>query len=389
MTSLELTDKKEQLTLKAQNLLNAGKAEQRKLTDEETKEYNSICKEIADIETELRDLQKELSNNKIENKKENMENFSLLKAIRMVANNQTLDERSQEVINAGVEEMRKSGVSYSGQIQIPTELRADVQATVDTAGKEVVATDKLNILGPIYQNLVLSQANVKWMTNLTGTLSIPNYSGSNCGWAGEVEAAKDGAGKFGEIELSPKRLTAYLDISKQFLIQDSASAEQLLRNDIVRAISNELEKTILGKEAGSNTKPAGLFNGATAATLTYDGLVDMEEKLDGVEAFQNPCYIVSPAIKAKLRKAKTDAGSGLFVYQNNEINGIPCLCSSACKGIVLGDFSNYVIGQWGSAIDLTVDQYTQAANGKIRLVVNAYFDAAKLRDEAFVTGIAE
>ena len=99
MTSLELTDKKEQLTLKAQNLLNAGKAEQRKLTDEETKEYNSICKQIADIETELRDLQKELSNNKIENKKENMENFSLLKAIRMVANNQTLDERSQEVIN--------------------------------------------------------------------------------------------------------------------------------------------------------------------------------------------------------------------------------------------------------------------------------------------------
>ena len=55
MTSLELTDKKEQLTLKAQNLLNAGKAEQRKLTDEETKEYNSICKEIADIEIELRD----------------------------------------------------------------------------------------------------------------------------------------------------------------------------------------------------------------------------------------------------------------------------------------------------------------------------------------------
>lgn len=389
MTSLELTDKKEQLTLKAQNLLNAGKAEQRKLTDEETKEYNSICKEIADVETELRDLQKELSNNKIENKKEHMENFSLLKAIRMVANNQTLDERSQEVINVGIEEMRKSGVSYSGQIQIPTEFRADVQATVATAGKEAVATDKLDILGPIYQNLVLSKAGAKFMTNLTGNVSIPNYSGSNCGWAGEVDAAKDGAGKFGEVELSPMRLTAYLDISKQFLIQDSVSAEQLLRNDLVRAISNELEKTILGAEAGSKTKPEGLFNGATAATLTYDGLVDMEEKLDGVETFANPVYIVSPSIKAKLRKAKTDAGSGQFAYENGEINGIPCLCSSACKGIVLGDFSNYVIGQWGSAIDLTVDQYTQAASGKIRLVCNCYFSTAKLRDEAFVTGIEQ
>ena len=145
----------------------------------------------------------------------------------------------------------------------------------------------------------------------------------------------------------------------------------------------------MGAEAGSKTKPEGLFNGATEAELNYDSLVDMEEKLDGVETFANPVYIVSPAIKAKLRKAKTDAGSGLFVYQNGEINGIPCLCSSACKGIVLGDFSNYVIGQWGSAIDLVVDQYTQASRGMIRLVCNCYISAAKLRNEAFVTSIAK
>jgi hypothetical protein len=42
------------------------------------------------------------------------ENFSLLKAVRAIANNQTLDERSQEVVNAGIAEMRKSGQSYSG-----------------------------------------------------------------------------------------------------------------------------------------------------------------------------------------------------------------------------------------------------------------------------------
>lgn len=74
----------------------------------------------------------------------------------------------------------------------------------------------------------------------------------------------------------------------------------------------------------------------------------MEEELDGVEGNYNPCYIVSPSVKATLRKAKTDAGSGQFVYEANEINGIPCYCSSVAKGIVLGDFSNYVIGQWGS-----------------------------------------
>lgn len=82
------------------------------------------------------------------------------------------------------------------------------------------------------------------MTGLVGNVSIPTYDGSTVGWAGEVDAAADGAGTFGEVELSPKRLTAYVDISKQFLIQDSVSAEALLRKDIVDAISNKLEATI-------------------------------------------------------------------------------------------------------------------------------------------------
>ena len=68
-------------------------------------------------------------NNKHDNNltnKRTMEKFSLLKAINSIANNKQLDERSAEVVNAGVAEMRKSGLSYSGQIQLPIEERADV-----------------------------------------------------------------------------------------------------------------------------------------------------------------------------------------------------------------------------------------------------------------------
>jgi hypothetical protein len=37
-----------------------------------------------------------------------------LKAINDVANNRQLDERCQNVVNTGIEEMRKAGLSYSG-----------------------------------------------------------------------------------------------------------------------------------------------------------------------------------------------------------------------------------------------------------------------------------
>ena len=385
MNSIELIDNKEQLQLKAQNIINQGKHESRKLTTDEEREYNVLCKQIADTENEIRQLNQKL------NKKETMkkETFSLLKAVRAIANNQQLDERSQQVVNAGIAEMRKSGQSYSGQIILPVEERADVQATVADHGQEIVAEDKLNILAPLRDKLVLSAAGANFMTGLVGNVSIPTYSGSTVGWAGEVAAAKDGAGTFGEVELSPKRLTAYVDISKQFLIQDSVSAEALLRKDIVDALSNKLEATILGAVAGDATKPAGLFAGVTAdtAAITFADILKMEQTLEEKNVGGNIKFIASPAAKAVLR---TTAVGGTksdlrMLMEGNEIDGISTLVTNGMtsKGLILGNFNDLVIGQWGG-IDLTVDPYTQAANGKIRLVVNAYFDAKPKSADSFV-----
>ena len=188
MNSIELIDKKEQLQLKAQNIINQGKHESRKLTTDEEREYNDLCKQIADTENEIRQLNQKL------NKKETMkkETFSLLKAVRAIANNQQLDERSQQVVNAGIAEMRKSGQSYSGQIILPVEERADVQATVADHGQEIVAEDKLNILAPLRDKLVLSAAGANFMTGLVGNVSIPTYAGYTEGCAVEVYAAADG-----------------------------------------------------------------------------------------------------------------------------------------------------------------------------------------------------
>lgn len=386
MTSIELIDKKEQLQLRAENILSGAEKESRKLTDEESANFNEIVKQIEVADTELREITDNL--NKRNNNKSIMEKFSLLKAVADRANGKQLDERAQEVVNAGIAEMRKAGISYSGDIVLPMEFRADVQATVATAGKENVATDVLGILPALRAKSVLVQAGANYMTGLTGNISIPVYSGSNVTWEGEVAAAKDGAGTFAEVKLEPKRLTAYVDVSKQFLIQDSNSAEELLKMDIVNAITEKLEKTLLGSAAGTATMPAGMFNGVTAdtAAVTYADVVNMEAALEGANVSGDIKFIVAPTAKAVLKTTVKGANANAgFIMQNGEVEGYNVLCSSAvaAKGVVMGNFSDYVIGQWGG-IELTVDPYTQAANGKVRLVVNAYFDAKPRRAEAFV-----
>lgn len=301
MTSIELIDKKEQLQLRAECILAGAEKESRKLTDEELANFDEIVKEIEVADTELREITDTL--NKRTNNKTIMEKFSLLKAVADRANGKQLDERAQEVVNAGMAEMRKAGISYSGDIVLPLEFRADVQATVAGAGKENVATDILGILPALRAKSVLVQAGATYMTGLTNNFSIPVYSGANVTWEGEVAAAKDGAGTFTDVKFEPHRLTAYVDISKQFLIQDGNSAEELLKMDIVNAITEKLEKTLLGSAAGTATIPAGMFNGVTAdtAAVTYADVVNMEAALEGANVSGDIKFIVSPNAKATLK----------------------------------------------------------------------------------------
>lgn len=396
MTSLELIEKREKLRAQAQQVLDNAQKEKRKLTDDEQRHYNALCKDMADINAELDRMQRSLNARPAGEPAKAGKPFSLLRAINDIANNRSLDDNAAAVVEAGIAQMRKSGQSYSGQLVLPTEARElDNVITAGNngnashnGGKENVATDVLGILEPLRANMAVTKAGATLMTGLIGNVQIPSYSGSNVGWAGETAAAASGAGKWSEVSLSPKRLTAYVDVSKQFLIQDSNSAEEMLRRDIVNAIAEKLEQTILGAAAGSSTQPAGLLNGVTADTnaITYADIISMEAALEAKNVYGDLAFIVSPTAKATLKTTALGGTKSDFrmIMTDGEIDGLPVHSTSAMsgKGVVLGAWREYVIAQWG-AIDLTVDPYTQAANGMVRLVINAYFDAKPRRAEAF------
>jgi hypothetical protein len=131
MNSVELIDKRNQLKIQAEAIISNAEKECRKLDTDETDKLDALKNQMAEVDNEIRQLNEKLNKETI---KRSMEKFSLLKAINDVANNRQLDERSQELVNDGISEMRKAGLSYSGQIVLPVEERSTVQATVATAG---------------------------------------------------------------------------------------------------------------------------------------------------------------------------------------------------------------------------------------------------------------
>ena len=316
--------------------------------------------------TEKREINKENKNNhNIMNKQ-----YSLVKELRNAIDN---NEKSITV-NA---ETRT--VTVQGYGEDPSQ--------VPGVHDQVVETEVQGILEPLYANSVLSNLGVRWYAGLPkGDVQIPIMGKGSCGWAGEIEAATASGNTFTTKKLSPKRLTAYVDISKQLLAQDTIGVEAAIRRDIVNALNDKLEATILGADAKTDEKPAGIFNGASETNVdTYAQLCAFEAGLDDANVNGQKKYLMGNTAKATFRSmAKGDKG---FILENGQIDGTPMVNTSnvSTKKFVYGDFNYLAIGSWGD-IDITIDQYTQAINGCVRLIINAYFDAVILRPEAFKFG---
>jgi HK97 family phage major capsid protein len=184
------------LQKEANELINLAEKEVRKLTDLENNRFTAIKAEISDLDKEIE------NRNKNKTIKKKME-FSLLKSINAIANNRQLDETAQEIVNVGMNEFRKAGQNYSGQIVLPMEYRTidgvisstnTYTADTNNGGKENVPEDKLGILEPLRNKLVLVKAGATYMTGLVGDVSIPAYGGSTIGWAAENSTGSNGTG---------------------------------------------------------------------------------------------------------------------------------------------------------------------------------------------------
>ena len=356
---------------------------------EEEKEEKEEIEEEESKEDDKQDEKEEI--NKEQKNKNNInimkKNFSLLRAISDIAKGKSLDPIANAVVLEGQNELRNAGMGFEGQIQLPIENRAAV--TVNVEGEDVVATDIFDILEPLRAKNVLVQAGASVYSGLVGNVKIPVMGASNVTWEGETSPAQDGAGTFTHVELSPKRLTAYIDISKQFLIQtDNLQAEAKIRQDLINAITSKLEQTILSDDAGTTTKPAGIFYGESPVTIAdFEDITELEASVESANVYGDLKYIMDPKSKAVLRNMARSADNTRLVMEGGEVDGTQALVTSNMEDntLVYGDFSNIVIGQWG-AIDLTVDPYTQATNGCVRLVVNAFFDAKVARSEALAFG---
>ena len=384
---------KEQIVSEVREICNKRKLEIRSFSHDDKMKLENFRKDISNINEEINELEKELrekeqnynyNNNNTEQQMEKR-NFSLLNAIRAIAENRSLDPIAQAVVLEGQNEMRSRSLSLVGQIQLPSNYE-ERAITVQTEGQDVVATNLMDVMGSLKAKNVLVKAGARVLENLRGDVQFPLSSSANCQWSDETSETAATDMTFTHVKLSPKRLSCVVDVSKQFLLQDSASAEAVIREEIYASINSKLEKTFLGSEQGTNNMPEGIFyNGGTPLSVIteYKGLTDIEAEVEGANVDGNVVYLLSPKAKSMLRNLMKNENYAHHIYENGTVDGTEALTTSNIseKRFAFGDFSNVVIANWGN-LDLTVDPMTKASSGLVRLVVNFYCDVKVLRPEA-------
>lgn len=382
MTIVAKKEEIAELRNKCQSIVDLAKAEVRDLTQEEEDEIKSLRECIDEKKEELNKLLRELEEklpkedeeepqDKEENKRNKNINVNTMKKLSLV----------HEIRNA-MAENKKSVI-------VNAEKRA-VQVTGESgAHDQVIETEIEGILEPLYANSVLAKLGARWYTGLPmGDVQIPIMGKGTVKWEGEVDEADATGNAFTTVKLQPKRLSAYIDISKQLLAQDTIGVEAAIRRDLVNALNDKLEATLFGNAQGTTEQPAGLFYNAVETNVDdFAGLCQFEAAVEAENVYGNMKYVMSPAAKATFRGMIKGTNATGMVYEAGEMDGVETYVTTnvASKKFIYGDFSNLVIGNWGD-VEITIDPYTQSTKGCIRLVINAYFDFKPARNVAFNFG---
>jgi HK97 family phage major capsid protein len=428
-----LHEEKGRLIEELNTLQTSINAEQRSMTDTEKTRFNEIDARLDSIGSEVEVLEKlqKRAAEKIasapvygagstsdKNERNDMANkYSFKRAVEMAATGRR-DGVEFEMHQEAAAEFQRAGVSVAAHsVLLPSDVfKRDMTATGGSSGSEGGVNIQTNVGGIIDVLLpatVLNGLGVTRFDNLTGNLDLPQASTQPAaGWNTENGTATEKSPAFGKVSFSPKRLAAFIQVSNQLLRQSSNSIDLYVRQYLINAMAQELEKAAI--KGGGTNEPTGVIGnsnvnvifagGASSNSTNANGAaVVWADVVNAMKAVENnnamgQAYLTNPLVKAALQTTGRQASGveGNFILQSGagELNGYPLAVttnvpsnlakgsSSTLSGMIFGDWSKLGIASWGG-MELTVDPFSGATAGLTNMVLNSYMDVNLLQPKAF------
>lgn len=324
------------------------------------------------------------------------ESYSLLRAISASASGDWSKAGLEKEISDTI--AQRSGQSNGG-FYMPSDMawgRRDLTVGTNNAGGFLVGTehDGASFIDALRAAMVTTRLGARIMSNLQGNVAIPKLAtGTSTYWVAEDGAPTEGQPVFSSINLTPKNLASFVQISRNLLVQSDPSVEAVIQDDITRAIAVAIDAAALAG-TGSSNQPTGILattgigsvSFSSSGAPTFAEIVAIESAISADNAMgANMAFVTTPALAGTLKTTTKDSGSGRFVSEENSIMGysVNPTSSMTANTILLGDFSQLMIAQFG-AVEVITDRNAQT--GQLTLGLHAMVDVGVRHAESFAKG---
>lgn len=353
-----LEEKRAEKVKEMEGVLEKAKVEERAMTEDETKGFETLEKEIAGIDATI----------KAEERARGREKFK---------------EKEVEETPEQLEE--RAFVNYVLNNQV--ELRAgEIQLTQGNNGSIVPTSIANKIIKAVRDMVPFLQLADVIQTN--GKLSVPVYGEDSTNYidadyVSEGTDLTDNVGKFTTIDLTGYVLGALALVSNKLANNTDIDVVGFIVNQVAQAMAEKLETEFVngtsGKITGILEATKGITSGAPVA-VTYDELVGLKHSLK--QRFRNNgVFIMNPATYTAICKLKDANGQPYFKEDEYKILGqrvietdsMPTITAGA-KAIVFGDLSGYTIKQTAS-VEVKILREKFATKNMLGILAFGEFDA--------------
>ena len=330
--------------------------------------------------------------------------FSILKAVYAMSNptNRKAQEEARFEFEASQAAKDKYGRNSEG-LTLPTEVMGawtrDINTSDDSGG---IGTDfrRGDFIDALRDASGVIRAGATIFPDLVDNVKIPKQTGvSTATWiATEGGAVTESELTLGSVDMSPKTISSYSEITNKMLANSSLSMETLVRNDLAAGIGKVVDTGAM-TGSGSSGQPTGINSATgvnsvtltTASTPTWAETVEMESLVlaDNVP-FNRPGYLTNSTVVGNLKTTAKASNTAVFIMDgDNRVNGHPVTISNAVAAgyAYFGMWSDLLIGFFGG-LDILVDPYTGSANNLTRIRATQFCDVAVRHGQSFTKATA-
>ena len=327
----KLMERRAELKKQLDDLVAKADAEERAMSEDETKDFDAAEKEIKEIDATLDREERARGITEVQQPNEN-------------------HERTQEERAAADEKAFADFI-----MNRVTENRAgEIQLTQGNNGAIVPTTIANRIIKSVRDMVPFLQLADVIYTN--GKLSVPVYGEDSTNYikadyVDEGTELTDNIGKFTTIDLTGYVVGSLALVSNKLKDNTDINVVDFVVNQVAESIAEKLEKEFVTgstKIIGITSATKGI-TAASATAITYDELVSLKHSLK--QRFRaNARWIMNPATYTALCKLKDGNGRPYFKEDEYKILGLPVIESdsmptiaASAKAIVCADLSGYTI----------------------------------------------